>query len=195
MGKIVDIKKGDEPGSDAYSDYLDKLDNDVPFVRTSDLYNYQIDLCPDNFVDYATFQELAQEVMPGDILFTKDGKIAEVAMVTKSDVAVYQSGIIMLRMNEMGHELGLTQEYIFTAIICEKIGRYTADRYTVTASTIPHLKEHYIKEMIIPIFNENVITQITQYISDAFSFIERKKVLMKECQSAINNLTRKYFDY
>lgn len=140
MGKIVNIKKGDEPGSDSYSDYLDKTDNDVPFVRTSDLYNYQIDLTPDNFIDAMTYKELAQEVLPGDILFTKDGKVAELAMVTKSDCAVYQSGITMIRINTYGIQMGLTQEYIFTAMMCKKIGRYTADRYTVTASTIKQKK-------------------------------------------------------
>lgn len=79
LGRIVSIKKGDEPGSDSYSDYLDNSDTDVPFIRTSDIYNYQIDLSPDNFVDDFTYKELSQDVETGDILFTKDGKIAEVA--------------------------------------------------------------------------------------------------------------------
>ena len=129
LGKIVSLKKGDEPGSGSYSDYLDKSDSDVPFIRTSDIYNYQIDLSPDNFIDNSTYKELSQKVETGDILFTKDGKIAEVAMVTKSDKAVYQSGITIIRINDFGKSIGLTQEYIFTALICNKIGKYTADRY------------------------------------------------------------------
>ena len=194
LGKVVDIKKGDEPGSDAYSDYLNKSDSDIPFVRTSDIYNYQVDLCPDNFVDFATYKELSQNVCPGDILFTKDGKIAEIAMVTKADVALYQSGIIIMRINEKGQGLGLTQEYLFTSIMCKKVGRYTAERYTVTASTIPHLKEHYIKEMIIPILDKKTILEITNIISEAFRCIEKRKLLIKECQDMINDITIKYFD-
>lgn len=194
LGKIVDIRKGDEPGSDAYSDYLEKMDSDVPFIRTSDLYNYQIDLCPDNFIDFATYKELNQDVIAGDILFTKDGKIAQVAMVTDSDVAVYQSGIAMIRINKEGYKKGLTQEYIFTALICKMIGKYTAERYTVTASTIPHLKEHYIRKMIIPILEKDMIDSITEHIRVAFGYIEKKKVLIKECQNLINNYTEKFFE-
>lgn len=193
LGKIVSLKKGDEPGSGSYSDYLDKSDSDVPFIRTSDIYNYQIDLSPDNFIDNSTYKELSQNVEMGDILFTKDGKIAEVAMVTKSDKAVYQSGITIIRINDFGKSIGLTQEYIFTALICNKIGKYTADRYTVTASTIPHLKEHYIREMKIPVLDESVISKITKLIEQAFVCIEKKKVLIQDCKNMIDDITGKYF--
>lgn len=193
LGKIVSIKKGDEPGSDSYSDYLDKSDSDVPFIRTSDIYNYQIDLSPDNFIDNETYKELSQNVETGDILFTKDGKIAEVAMVTKSDKAVYQSGIAIMRINDYGKSMGLTQEYIFTALICNKIGKYTADRYTVTASTIPHLKERYIREMQIPVLDESVILETTKLIKQAFICIEKKKALICDCKKMIDGITSKYF--
>lgn len=193
LGKVVSLKKGDEPGSDSYSDYLDKSDSDVPFIRTSDIYNYQIDLSPDNFVDKSTYEELSQNVEAGDILFTKDGKIAETAMVTKSDIAVYQSGITIMRINDYGKSIGLTQEYIFTALICNKIGKYTADRYTVTASTIPHLKEHYIRELKIPILDKSVISEITKLIKKSFDCIEKKKTIIQECKSMIDAITGKYF--
>ena len=193
LGKITTMRKGDEPGSDSYSDYLDKTVSDVPFIRTSDIYNYQIDLSPDNFVDNATYKDLSQDVEVGDVIFTKDGKIAECAMVTESDRAVYQSGIAIIRINDYGKSIGLTQEYIFTAMICNKIGKYTADRYTVTASTIPHLKEHYIKEMKIPLLDESVILEITHLIKQAFTCIEEKKKLIQECKDMVDDITGKYF--
>ena len=193
LGEIVSIRKGDEPGSSSYSDYLDKKDSDVPFVRTSDIYNYQIDLSPDNFVDIHTYKDLSQNANNGDILFTKDGKIAEVAMITESDKAVYQSGITIMRINDYGESIGLTQEYIFTALMYHKIGKYTANRYTVTASTIPHLKEHYIRDMKIPVLEKEIISKITVLIVQAFSCIEEKKKLIQECKEMINGITDKYF--
>ena len=90
--------------------------------------------------------------------------------------------------------MGITQEYLFTAIICNKIGRYTADRYTVTASTIPHLKEHYIRGIKIPVFNKSIIDEITSNITKAFDCIERKKELIQSCKNTINSITSQYFN-
>ena len=78
-------------------------------------------------------------------------------------------------------------------MICNKIGKYTADRYTVTASTIPHLKEHYIREMKIPVLDEAVISKITKLIKQAFVCVEKKKVLIQDCKNMIDDITGKYF--
>lgn len=188
LGDITTMQKGDEPGSDTYSDYLNKLDSDVPFVRTSDLYNFQIDLSPDNFIGETIYDDISQDFMNGDIIFTKDGKVGEIAMITPSDKAIYQSGIVRVRINKAGIKLGFTQEYIFTAMMCDKIGKYNAERYTVTASTIPHLKEEKMGRMIIPLIEQERIETITKNIKLAFSKIEEKKNLIKQCQSSIEKL-------
>lgn len=194
LGEVVTMQKGDEPGSTYYTDYLNKMDTDVPFIRTSDLYNYQIDLSPDNFIDEMIYNDLNQDFQAGDILFTKDGKVGEMAIVTTSDKALYQSGIVRIRMNDYGIKKGLTQEYLFTAIMCDKIGKYNARRYTVTASTIPHLKEKNMQMMIIPIIEKERINKITTNIQKAFSFIEEKKNLINECQQMIEELCNRNFD-
>lgn len=188
LGKVCDFKKGNEPGSEFYIDYLDKKDTDVPFIRTSDLYNYQIDLVPDNFIDIHTYEDLSQNVIPNDILYTKDGKIGELALVTESDKAIFGSGIERIRINKEGIKKGLTPEYIFTMLKMDEVGRYNADRYSVTASTIPHMREEYIQKIIIPILDKESINKITEKIKEAFEMIEEKKKLFKECQSTINSI-------
>ena len=70
----------------------------------------------------------------------------------------------------------------------EEIGRYNADRYSVTASTIPHMREEYIKKILIPILDKETIKTITVKIKGAFEMIEGKKKLFKECQSTINSI-------
>lgn len=192
LGKVADIFKGDEPGSEFYCGYLDKGDSDIPFVRTSDLYNYQIDLSPDNFIDSLTYERLNQDIQEGDILFSKDGKVGETAIVTSSDKALFQSGIAIIRINENGKKIGLTQEYIFTTMMCEKIGKYTAYRHTVTASTIPHLREHFIKQMVIPIIEEENIKKITENIGTAFKYIDKKKQLICKCQKRVNDINNEF---
>lgn len=188
LGEIATLKKGDEPGSDFYIDYLDKKNTDVPFIRTSDIYNYQIDSSPDNFIDIHTFEEINQDVKEGDILFTKDGKIGEIALVTNSDKAIYSSGIARIRINKIGRELNITPEYLFNIVACNKVGRYTADRYTVTAATIPHLKEEFIRKMKIPILDEEKIKMITKETKKAFNMIDEKKRIILECQNIINRI-------
>lgn len=190
LGEIATLKKGDEPGSDFYIDYLDKIDTDVPFIRTSDIYNYQIDSSPDNFIDIHTFEEINQDIKEGDILFTKDGKIGEIALVTNTDKAIYSSGIDRIRINKMGKSLGITPEYLFNIVACNKVGKYTADRYTVTAATIPHLKEDFIRKMKIPILSEDKIKVITEKTKMAFEMIDKKKKIILECQDIVNKICK-----
>lgn len=191
LGKIASFKKGDELGSDFYIDYLNKVDTDVPFIRTSDIYNYQIDSSPDNFIDIHTFKEINQDIEVGDILFTKDGKIGEIAFVTSADKAIYASGIERIRVNNGGKKIGITPEYLFNIIACNKVGKYTADRYTVTAATIPHLKEDFIKKMQIPILEKDIIDEITKRTKKAFEMIDEKKEIIINCQKMINEICKK----
>ena len=47
---FFDIEKGDEVGSENYYDFVFKKENDIPFVRTSDIVNFEIDTDPDYFI-------------------------------------------------------------------------------------------------------------------------------------------------
>jgi len=81
IGEIATAKKGNEVGSDNYNKYLDKKDTDIPFVRTSDLVNYEVDQFPDFYVPEEIYQELEQDIKIGDVLFNNDGKIGLVAIL------------------------------------------------------------------------------------------------------------------
>ena len=50
LGEIVKIARGDEVGSENYSVSLKKTSEDIPFIRTSDVINYEIDSYPDYYV-------------------------------------------------------------------------------------------------------------------------------------------------
>ena len=109
-------------------------------------------------------------------------------MVTESDKAIFGSGIERISINKEWIKKGLTPEYIFTMLKMDEVGRYNADRYSVTASTIPHMREEYIQKIIIPILDKESINKITEKIKEAFEMIEEKKKLFKECQSTINSI-------
>jgi type I restriction enzyme S subunit len=190
LGEIVTVKKGDEVGSDNYNRYLDKKDSDIPFIRTSDLVNYEVDQFPDFYIPEEIYNELGQDVKAGDVLFTKDGKIGMTAMITKNDKAIIASGMVRLRLKSEAKKYNITPEYLFIILSLKETGLYPAIRRTVVASTIPHLREERLKEFEIPILDKNSIDEITKLVKEAFELKDEKKKLIKEVREEIDS----YFD-
>lgn len=190
LGEIATAKKGNEVGSDNYNKYLDKKDSDIPFNRTSDLVNYEVDQFPDFYIPEETYIELEQDVKAGDVLFTKDGKVGMSAMFTKNDKAIVASGMVRLRLKAEAKKYNLTPEYLFVVLSLKETGIYPAIRRTVVASTIPHLREERLKEFEIPILDKNSIDEITKLVKEAFELKDEKKKLIKEVREEIDS----YFD-
>lgn len=187
LGEIATVKKGDEVGSVNYNKYLDKKNNDIPFIRTSDLVNHEADTFPDFYIPEDIYQELRQDVKAGDVLFTKDGKIGISAMVTKNDKAIIASGVVRLRLKTEAKKYNFTSEYLFIVLSLKETGLYPAIRRTVTASTIPHLREERLKEFEIPILDKNSIDEITKLTKEAFGLKDEKKKLIKEVREEIDD--------
>lgn len=190
IGEITDLFKGDEVGSENYLDYLQKEADSVPFIRTSDIVNFEIDMYPDYYVPRATYVELGQNFKPGDVLFSKDAKIGQVGLVTEADDAIFGSGFCALRLNKKGVEKGLSQEYLFTVLSIKEIGIYESKRRSVVASTIPHLREDRVNEMEIPILDQASVDEITNLVREAFRLKAERKRLIAQVRKTIDG----YFD-
>ncbi|KAK3605063.1 hypothetical protein CHS0354_000729 [Potamilus streckersoni] len=91
LGDIATFQKGNEPGSDKYIGYDQSKEGDIPFIRTTDLVNHECDMFPDFFIPVEYYNEINQDVKEYDILFTKDGKIGQTAMVCKGERAIIAS--------------------------------------------------------------------------------------------------------
>lgn len=190
LGVIASVKNGDEVGSDSYNTYLGKKENDIPFIRTSDISNFEADQFPDFFIPEEIYQELKQDVKSEDILFTKDGKIGMTAMITKNDKAIVCSGISRLRLKNEAKKYNLTPEYLFLILSLKETGLYPSIRRTVIASTLPHLREERLREFEIPILDKKSIDEITKLVKKAFELKDEKKKLIKEVCNEIDC----YFD-
>ncbi len=104
LGDLLDsglLKKstGHEVGRAAYGT------GSVPFVRTSDLSNWEIKIDPKHCVSEDIYEEYAarQDVQAGDVLMVKDGTylIGTCALVTEYDTRmVYQSHVYKLRSTD-----------------------------------------------------------------------------------------------
>ena len=190
LGEVVRIDKGDEVGSENYNVYLEKHDTDIPFIRTSDIVNFEVDQYPDFYVPVEIYNEIGQDVKAGDVIFSKDGKIGQVSLITDFDKAIIASGFSILRLNNKAYEYGLTPEYLFTVLAIREIGIFESKRRTVVASTIPHLREDRMKEMQIPILDKTSIDEITNLVREAFILKAERKRLVADVRKTIDS----YFD-
>jgi type I restriction enzyme M protein len=94
---FISISTGDEVGKLAYGT------GDIPFVRTSDLSNWEIKVDPKHTISEEIYAKYAgkQDVKEGDILMVRDGTylIGTCAFVSSYDTEiVYQSHIFKIRV-------------------------------------------------------------------------------------------------
>jgi len=179
LGNIADFKNGDEVGSANYKGYLERKETDVPFIRTSDLVNYDFDSYPDYFIENSIYAEIGQEIKGQEILFTKDGKIGFVAMTTDFDKCILGSGILRI----VAKKEKINPFYLFIALSVKEIGLYQAQQRTVVASTIPHLREDRISDFKIPLIeNQKEIIDLT---SRAFELKDKRKQLINDSRNLL----------
>ena len=186
LREIVSICHGDEVGSENYKEFIDRIEEDRPFIRTSDIVNNEVDIYPDYYIPPYATETVKQDVRPGDVIFTKDGKIACVGMITDADNVILSSGIERLRLTEKARQEGFTQEYLFTALSIPEVGKYGAVRRTEVASTIPHLREERLLDIEIPIMDQEFVDQITALVKEAFVLKSERKKILKETDKILD---------
>ncbi len=143
--KIISIKRGHEVGSRFYGL------GDVPFVRTTDIVNWEIKIDPSKCVPeeiYNVYKE-KQDIKPNDILFVNDGGVAigRTAMVTELDTKIIiQSHIRKIRVLEPTK----LDPYLLFYLLNTKIVRKQIEARVFIQTTIPTLGNR-LTEVILPI--------------------------------------------
>lgn len=179
LGTLADFKNGDEVGSVNYKSYLNRKETDVPFIRTSDIVNYDFDTYPDFFIEQSIYKEIGQNIGKDEILFSKDGKIGISAMTTEFDKCILGSGILRI----VPQKDKINPHYLFIALSTKEVGIYQAIQRTVVASTIPHLREDRIGDFSIPILkNQKKIIELTEI---AFKLKDERKKLITDSRLLI----------
>jgi type I restriction enzyme M protein len=96
---VLSLSTGDEVGKLAYGT------GDIPFVRTSDISNWEVKLDPKHCVSEEIYEryKARQDVRPNDILMVRDGTylIGTCAIITEYDLPMlYQSHIYKIRVED-----------------------------------------------------------------------------------------------
>ena len=168
---ILQIKRGNEIGSRFYGT------GNVPFVRTSDIVNWEIKFDPIKAVAEEVYDEYkcSQDIRERDILFVSDGTflIGRTAIVTRLDKKIIiQSHLKKIRVLKKN----FIDPYYLFYLLNSKIVRKQIDSKTFVQATISTIGNR-LGEVVLPINNDkDEIRKITSEIEDIIS----KKVEVKE---------------
>jgi len=164
--RILQVRRGNEIGSQFYGT------GEIPFVRTSDIVNWEIKFDPVKAVSEDVYNQYkkAQDIQENDILFVNDGTflIGRTAMVTKLDLKIIiQSHIREIRV--LDNEF-INPFYLFY-LLNSKIVRKQIDSKTFVQATISTIGNR-LEEIILPINkDQNEVKKIIREIKD---IIEKK---------------------
>ena len=170
------IERGVEVGSKEYKSYLEKQEDDVPFVRTSDIVNYTIDNYPDYYVRKELMTYYKQDLRENDILFANDGKIGASAIIVKGDECIFQSHLRRIRL--LNKEL--TPEFLF-AFLNTDYALYQVYRYVNVQSTISTIG-HGLSKLKIPLLENNVRFEIEGHVKKVSVLEEERKRLVAKAR-------------
>lgn len=143
---VISISTGDEVGKLTYET------GSVPFIRTSDISNWELKAEPKHGLSRDIYEQLRskQDVRPGDILMVKDGTylIGTCAIVSEADrEIVYQSHLYKIRVNP--NQYGLNP-YLMLAILSSVLVKRQIRSKQFTQDIIDSLGER-INELILPV--------------------------------------------
>jgi type I restriction enzyme M protein len=178
---ILEIRTGDEVGSMAYGT------GNIPFVRTSDLSNWEIKIDPKQGISKQIYKEYVakQDVRIGDLLMVKDGTylIGTCAYITKYDTEiVYQSHLYKIRSNDYE----TLSPYLLLAVLGSQPVQTQIQSKRFTMDIIDSLGNR-IEEIILPLpkspeMREKISSMVSKAIQER---IEARELARQACVDVI----------
>jgi type I restriction enzyme S subunit len=178
------FKKGIEIGSGNYRVELETDAASIPFIRTSDIYNHEIDFHPDYFFDQIDDPSIKiPQVDPSTILFSKDGKIGQTAIVSEKMKYIPGSGFCLLKSNGKF----FNDNVLFALLANEHVSIPQALMKTVIASTISHLRPQRLAGIMLPVLGKEAQDEIDTFIKIFREDIDKKNALIKGVEEGFNS--------
>lgn len=172
---VIEFNTGHEIGKLSYGT------GDIPFVRTSDISNWEIKSIPKQGVSeeiYSLYAE-TQDVKMGDILIVRDGTylIGTNCIITILDQKIlYQSHILKARINNKKKLC----PYLFFLILNSDIFQRQIRNIQFTADTIDTIGNRYL-ELIVPIPKDAKIrSELSNQVESMLDKRERGKAFIRQ---------------
>lgn len=179
---------GDEIGKMAYGT------GPIPFIRTSDISNWEIKADPKQGVSETIYEQYAskQDVQPGDLLFVRDGTylIGAACLVTTADARIlYQSHIVKFRVSADA----LFSSPLLLALLSAPIVRKQIRAKQFTADIIDTIGNRYY-ELILPLpkhseTRSKIESAVLAVVQDRMALRERLRRIPLWSQGVIPNLS------
>lgn len=179
--KVLSVATGDELGKLAYGT------GNIPFIRTSDISNWQIKADPKHGVSRNIYEALKvkQDVHPYDLLMVRDGTylIGTCAIITETDKEIiYQSHLYKIRVNE--NQLGLNP-FLLLAILSSPVVQRQVKAKQFTMDIIDSLGER-INELVLPIpRSKKLQDRITEIVKKSVELRIEARELAREARLAV----------
>lgn len=174
LGKIVNLTKSIEPGSDHYSD------EGIPFVRVSDVSKYEISE-PEIKLDSNAIS-FPEKLYPkkNTILFSKDGSVG-IAYKVEEDSAFITSGALLhLHIRNLEDVL---PDYL-TLVLNSPIVQLQAERDS-NGAIIQHWKPSEIENVIVPVLDMDIQKEIAAKVQESFALRKQSKELLEIATQAV----------
>lgn len=177
LDELASIKKGFEPGSEAYQDE-GKL-----FIRVSSLSKDGITDKDQKYLTDDLYQKLKKDYEPkvGEILLTKDATPGIAYAVKEPIEGVIASGVLRLKLKE-----NIEPEYLALAIN-SFVGQAQVER-GAGGSIIAHWKPDQVKELQIPILPKPIQQKIAQLARQSHEARKKAKALLEEAKQKVERL-------
>jgi restriction endonuclease S subunit len=178
LGEIASMKKGIEPGAEAYQD------EGQLFIRVSSLSKYGVEDKDQKYLSGELYQKLKSNHEPkvGEILLTKDATPG-IAYVVKEQVeGIISSGILRLKLKEKEME----NEYL-ALCLNSIVGQMQTER-DGGGSIITHWRPEQVKSVIIPVLPKPTQQKIADLVQKSYEARSKAKQLLSEAKSKVENL-------
>lgn len=174
LGKIVNIMKSIEPGSEYYGD------SGIPFVRVSDVNVMGID-SPSIKIPKTTVPSIETLYPKKDtILFSKDGSVGIAYKMEEDIEAVTSSALLHFRVKNTKEVL---PDYL-TLVLNSEAVQLQAERDS-SGAIIQHWKPGDIEKVVIPILSLDVQREISEKVQESFSLRRQAESLIQTAIKAV----------
>ena len=178
---VLEVSTGDELGKLAYGT------GEIPFVRTSDISNWEVKADPKHGVDRKLFESLKrkQDVRVHDLLMVKDGTylIGTCAIITERDTEIiFQSHLYKIRVRP--NDRGINPFLLLATLSAPFVQRQIRSKQ-FTQDIIDSLGER-IQELVLPIAKDAALRdRVTAMVKTAVQKRAEARELAREARLAV----------
>lgn len=180
LGELATIKKGFEPGSEAYQE------NGKLFIRVSSISKDGITDKDQKYLKDELYQKLKKDYEPkvGEILLTKDASPGMAFVVKEPMEGIISGGVLRVKLKE-----DIEPEYL-ALVINSLIGQLQVER-DAGGSIIMHWKPDQVKEMQIPILTKPTQQKIAELVRKSHEARKKAKELLESAKRKVEEMIEK----